>query len=320
MTEAPYSVLFIGGAGRSGSTLLERMLDQVPGVTSVGELTDIWDSGLVRDERCGCGRPFSTCEFWNRVGEVAFGGWDRIDAQGLLAMHDSIARNRHVPLLLTGPLPRSARTTADRYASAVSRIYDGVAAASGASLIVDASKWPSHALILRRIPGLDLRLAHLVRDPRGVAQSWTRHIERPQAIASGEGAEMRRYRPAVAALHWTTINLALDIVASLGVPRRVIHYDDLIASPRDSLRGLLRHAGRDPEEVSLDFIEDGVVLLTPGHGIAGNPLRFKHGELRLRPDDRWTVEMPAGARLAVDSVTLPLSLVYDWRRRRRPGG
>jgi hypothetical protein len=319
MTGAPYTVLLIGSAGRSGSTLLERMLDQVPGVASVGELTEIWDSGLVRDERCGCGQRFSTCEFWTRVGEVAFGGWDRVDAQGLLAMHDSIARNRHVPLLLTGPLPRSARTTADRYANAVSRLYDGAAAASGASLIVDASKWPSHALILRRIPGLDLRLAHLVRDPRGVAHSWTRRTERPQAIARGEGAEMRRYRPSVAALHWTTINLGLDIVASLGVPRCVVRYDDLIASPRGSLRGILRHAGREPEQGSLDFIEHGAVRLAPGHGIAGNPLRFKHGELHLRPDDRWTREMPARARLAVDSVTLPLSLVYERRARRRQG-
>jgi hypothetical protein len=320
MTQAPYTVLLIGGAGRSGSTLLERMLDQVPGVISVGELTDIWDSGLVRDERCGCGQLFSTCEFWNRVGEDAFGGWDRIDGRELLAMHDSIARNRHLPLLLTGPLPRSARTTADRYATAVARLYDGIAAASGATVIVDASKWPSHALILRRIPGLDLRLAHLVRDPRGVAHSWTRRIERPQAIVEGDGVEMRRYRPTVAALHWTTINLGLDLVASRGVPRRVIRYDELIASPRDSLRSLLRYAGAEPEEASLDFIEDGVVRLAPGHGVAGNPLRFKHGDLRLRRDERWTMEMPARERLAVDSLTLPLVLVYEWRRRRRSGG
>ena len=96
-TRTPYTVLLIGGAGRSGSTLLERMLDQVPGVVAVGELTDLWDSALVRGERCGCGVPFAKCEFWSHVGDHAFGGWHRIDAGELLAVHDSVARNRHVP-------------------------------------------------------------------------------------------------------------------------------------------------------------------------------------------------------------------------------
>jgi hypothetical protein len=316
MTQSSYTVLLIGSAGRSGSTLLERMLDQVPGVISVGELTDIWDSGLIRDERCGCGQPFSKCEFWSRVGEVAFGGWQRVDAQALLAMHDTVARNRHVPLLLTGPLPRSARATADGYAAAVGRLYEAIAAASAAGVIVDASKWPSHALILRRIPGLDLRLAHLVRDPRGVAHSWAQRVERPQAIEDRDGAEMRRYRPSVAALHWTTINLGLEIATRLGIPRQVVRYDDLVASPREVLRDLLNHAGYAADESSLGFIHDGVVRVAPGHGIAGNRLRFKHGELRLHPDERWTVEMQTRTRLAVDSVTRPLSLLYDRRPRR----
>jgi hypothetical protein len=316
MRRSPYTVLLIGGAGRSGSTLLERMLDQVPGVISVGELTDIWDSGLIRNERCGCGQAFSKCEFWSGVGELAFGGWQQVDAQALLAMHDAVARNRHVPLLLTGPLPRSARATADRYTAVVGRLYDAIATVSAAAVVIDASKWPSHALILRRIPGLDLRLAHLIRDPRGVAHSWAQRVERPQAIEDSEGTEMRRYRPSVAALHWTTINLGLEIATRLGIPRQVVRYDDLVASPREVLRDLLSHAGHDPDEGSLGFIRDGVVRVAPGHGIAGNRLRFKQGELRLHPDERWTVEMQTRARLAVDSITRPLSFLYDRRSRR----
>ena len=38
-------VLYIGGWGRSGSTLLDRVLGQVPGVVSLGEVRELWQRG-----------------------------------------------------------------------------------------------------------------------------------------------------------------------------------------------------------------------------------------------------------------------------------
>ena len=58
---APVRVLFIGGLGRSGSTLLDRMLGQLDGVWSVGELVHIWQRGLQENNLCGCGRRFRDC-------------------------------------------------------------------------------------------------------------------------------------------------------------------------------------------------------------------------------------------------------------------
>jgi len=49
------TVLFIGGLGRSGSTLLDRMLGRLDDVWSVGELVHLWERGLSQNNRCGCG-------------------------------------------------------------------------------------------------------------------------------------------------------------------------------------------------------------------------------------------------------------------------
>ena len=46
---APVTVLFIAGMGRSGSTILSRLLGQAPGVCYVGELCYLWDQGLTND-------------------------------------------------------------------------------------------------------------------------------------------------------------------------------------------------------------------------------------------------------------------------------
>ncbi|MCZ3387336.1 MAG: sulfotransferase, partial [Actinomycetia bacterium] len=75
-------IVYIGGQGRSGTTLLERALGELPGVVSLGETVHLWDRGLRDDELCGCTEPFGSCPFWRSVGDEAFGGWDRIDPEG----------------------------------------------------------------------------------------------------------------------------------------------------------------------------------------------------------------------------------------------
>ena len=63
-------VLYIGGFGRSGSTLVERILGQLPGFCSAGEIVFLWQRGLIDGQLCGCGVPVPECEFWSRVGKT----------------------------------------------------------------------------------------------------------------------------------------------------------------------------------------------------------------------------------------------------------
>ena len=59
-------VLYIAGLGRSGSTLLSRLLGQVDGICALGEAHHIWRTGAPRaaaDELCGCGRSYAQCGF-----------------------------------------------------------------------------------------------------------------------------------------------------------------------------------------------------------------------------------------------------------------
>ncbi|MFD0594553.1 hypothetical protein ACFQZ4_20755 [Catellatospora coxensis] len=90
-------VLFVGGLGRSGTTLIERVLGELPGVCALGEIVHLWQRDLRDDERCGCGERFSGCDFWQRVGKAAFGGWHRVDVHRILALRDLVERTRHIP-------------------------------------------------------------------------------------------------------------------------------------------------------------------------------------------------------------------------------
>src|SRR4051794_27676515 len=130
-------VLFLAGLGRSGTTLLERALGELPGVQPLGEVIHLWQRSLVDDEPCGCGRAFSECEFWQGVGERAFGDWMRVDVQAVEAARREAIRLRRIPAVARGrsPATDSARLVAGMHR----RIYEAAGSVSGARAVVDSS-------------------------------------------------------------------------------------------------------------------------------------------------------------------------------------
>ena len=73
MSETRTRVVYVGGTGRSGSTVLANVLGEVPGLVSVGEVRFLWERGILQDRLCGCGDHFSDCPFWSKVLDRALG-------------------------------------------------------------------------------------------------------------------------------------------------------------------------------------------------------------------------------------------------------
>jgi len=310
-------VVFLGGLGRSGSTLIERILGQLPGVCTVGEVVHLWQRGLVRDERCGCGQPFSACPFWRQVGEAAFGGWQQVDPGVVHDLGVRVDRTRYIPGLAA---PRIARTVAGRagqYADYYAAVYAAVAAVSGADTVVDSSKNASLAYVLRRQPDLDLRVLHVVRDSRGVAYSWTKHVPRPEA--GDAQPEMHRYRPWRAALLWDMQNVSLTVLGRLGTPTERVQYEHLLADPPGTMRRVCAFLDLPAGEELGSFLGPDSVRLAPAHTVSGNPMRFQTGTVPLRRDDSWRSQMRPADRRLVSALTLPLLLRYSYLPARRDG-
>lgn len=297
-------VLLLGGAGRSGSTLLERLLGEVPDVQVLGETVHLWERGLRDDELCGCGEPFSRCPFWQEVGQRAFGGWDRLDPDEAVELRRSVVRSRYAPGLLgPGPVP-SWRLRRDRLARRVAALHAAAAAVSGATLLVDSSKHPAYAMLLRRA-ALDLRCVLVVRDPRAVAHSWQRVVRRPEIV--DREVEMPRYGLAQTAFTWEAYSLLFSLLRRLGVPVMTVRYEDLMGDPTATLRDILDFAGLGG--ATLPTLAEGRVELTASHTVAGNPMRFQVGEVEVRLDERWREEMSEPDARTVARLT-------GWGRRR----
>ncbi len=304
-------VAYLGGLGRSGTTLIERILGQLPGVATLGEVVHLWKRGIGADEQCGCGEPFSRCPFWTAVGERAFGGWGQVDLDDVDRLTSAVDRTRfmpHVALARAGSgTAEKARALAGYYA----RIYDAAGEVSGAQVLVDSSKHPSTAVILATHSQVPLKIAHVVRDSRGVAYSWTKKVERPEAVEGSSNAYMTRYTPSRAALLWDAHNATFSLLAKRGAPTLLTRYEDLMAHPAETITALCDFLGLPSDSVAAVLNGDSAQLQT-SHTVSGNPMRFQTGKIVLRQDTAWRQKLPMRSRLAVAALTAPLMVGYRY--------
>jgi len=319
----PVPVLYLGGMARSGSTLFNRLVGEVPGYHSVGELVFLAYGGAMSGRYCGCGRQFEDCPFWSRVGELAFGGWDNLDFAELKRLKTTVDRTARIPLLLAPHLVPSYAAALRRYTELLTPLYRAALEASGARVVVDSTKFASTLYVLRRMPAVDVRVAHIVRDPRGVAYSWSREKEyrHPGVQAGGPAPVMPTWSLPVICRRWVSDNVLVPAVRLFGVPVVRVRYEDLVRRPAEELRRVARLFGDELDDAALAFLSPaegsagGVIeaRLHPTHTVAGNPDRFETGPVRLRSDERWRENLPARSRRAVQLLTWPLRLVYGYR-------
>jgi Sulfotransferase family len=309
--DLPVKVLYIGGLGRSGSTLLDRMLGQLPGFFSAGEVRDLWQRGLKENRLCGCGEPFLECPVWAKVGEQAFGGWANVDPEEVQDLARSVDRHALLPLLVAPKgWPPFARKV-QRYGELLGPLFRAIRTVSGSHVVIDSSKAPSTAFLLRHCSDIRLSAVHLIRDSRGVAYSWTKKIARPDT--PGRVVYMHQFDPSRIAFRWMTRNAMMEMLGRLGVPEVRVRYETLVRSPRQEMIRVLHGLDERFDPGDLAFIDGEHVTLRTNHTVMGNPMRMDNGSVQLRVDDQWRTSMAPKHRRLVTVMTRPLLRRYGYR-------
>ncbi len=304
------NIAYVGGWGRSGSTLLTRMLAEVKGFTAVGELRDVYLRGIIQDRVCGCGSRFSACDFWQAVGEDAYGGWDTLSVPELEELRLRTDKPWHVPALLKPGLRKRTDKAVAEYGELLLPLYRSIRKISGARVIVDASKIASFGAILNRTEGLSPRFIHLVRDPRGTLNSWSKQVRMEDDLDNTR--YMPRYNLMSGSAQYVGYNLEMQAVAAKSSHMRM-KYEDLVADPEARLREALEVIGASGDDFDFSrFISSEGVKLGVTHTIAGNPMRHESGWVALRHDDGWRKKMPKHQQRIVTALTLPLMKQYGY--------
>ncbi|MET8282583.1 sulfotransferase [Micromonospora sp. NPDC005174] len=296
-------VVYLTGWNRSGSTVLGNLLGELPGVVHVGELYYLWRNGVLgtgTNTSCGCGETLTGCPLWSRVVARVAGPDPAGEARRIVGEQRRHVRVRHTGVRLAevaGRRPRPAGVT--EVARRMVDTYRVVAEETGAEVVVDGSKYPAEAAVLLGDAGLDLRVLHLVRDPRAVAHSFARPKQYLPQMSAARSTGM-----------WTAMNVASDRIGRAAGERYLrLRYEDFAAAPREVLSRVLRWADL-PGEPPVG--PDGRAVLGVNHTVTGNPDRLRRGPTTIRPDLAWRDALPARAAAVATTLAVPVLRRYGY--------
>lgn len=322
--------MFVLAASHSGSTLLTMLLNSHPEIATVGELT----SGATRrieKYRCSCRQLITECDFWRRVAErvrpihpsfnlADFGIRLEPSAPAWLRR---VARAEHrgpafeaVRDALLGLSPTWRRHFRESARGCVS-IAESVLDMTGARVLVDSSKLAHRLKWLRRMPRLDLKVVHLVRDGRQVALTYMDEdtfadandpsMRRGGWGAGTEGAPASQRLPMQSAAdEWRRDQVAAEHVLA-GFERGEwtrVHYEKLCSEPRVELGRVFSFLGLDPARAAANF-------RSAQHHVVGNGMRLDStSEIRL--DERWRSVLSEADLRAFDAVAGDVNRAYGY--------
>jgi hypothetical protein len=222
--EAPArpQVLYVMGAGRSGSTVLGVTLGNCDGVFYAGEL-DAWLSRCGEPQIGGAERV----AFWSAVRDQVDGAAELFGREAERSLERSLA-------LFRVNRWRARRRLRAPYRRVAEELYRAIMRATGGKLIVDTSHYPLRARELQAIAGIDLYLLYLVRDPQSVVASFNRR----------DVAQYTKSTLTTNVYLWLTNLLAVLTFLRHRADRRVlVRYEDFVADPQATLRDVLARAG-----------------------------------------------------------------------------
>ena len=214
-------IIFIAGAGRSGSTLLDITLGNMGDCFSLGELNFFVENGILKNEYCSCGNRVIDCSFW---GAIIF-KWSRerkLSNEMFVDVQYKLIRNKRFFInLLTKP------PYYDDYIHDIKKLYDIIFKESGHNTLIDSSKNGNYIKILKKI-SQKVEVVHLKRSFSGRYKSTQKHLKfNPSQGIEKEIKPMSFY---YSFLTWYCDNFTVWF-HSFGIKKTKVYYHDFITNP-----------------------------------------------------------------------------------------
>lgn len=285
-------VLYIASNGRSGSTLLSRLLGEAPHIVNVGEMARFLYNkhAFERNLPCECGRRVSDCEFWQTIIPSV--------EQESREFATELVRIRYLPLLAFRHRTPQMQRKVDALFRNIKLIFTKVAEKSGRSMIVDSSKNPAYLFTVMGLEDIELYVLHLVKDPRDVVASWSKPKQYVESRSHFHAAR-----------DWLLFNWFIERLArNSSAQYRFLRYEDFVQNPAVEFQKIVDWVSG--ESVPVKFLNGNVAMIKASqHSLAGNPDKFETGKIEIRSRGS---RLPLFWEWMVSIMTLPYLLRYKY--------
>lgn len=273
-----FTLLYILGSGHCGSTLLDMLLNGHSQIIGMGELVTLRRYILLQETVSS--QPRSEAErkinanilntpFWQRCKRC----YEARSGAPFSSLAEACQYPKFRELVFQYSYLDIKKAMLPWY-----NLFACIHETSGAEVITDASKFPHRLYLLKRSDAFSVKVIHLIRDGRGVVNSYFRKYH------SFKLALQRWMYPNLESMYLRRLFSDKDWI--------IVKYENLAMNPEETLAKICNFLGLEFERNMLFYRR------TPYIGLGGNRMREKQTDERIFLDERWRKELSWKYRLA----------------------
>ncbi|SIR46648.1 sulfotransferase family protein [Halanaerobium kushneri] len=293
------TIVYIAGYGRSGSTLLERILGSNKKLFGLGEVKFLFNSLMDNDSYCSCGEKILKCDYWSKVIKET----NLNDINYLQELERLRRKNEYLHTIIFNNKNEYTEILNDLYKSFIEYTP------TETKYVIDSSKTARDSFFRPFIlsKNLNVKVIHLVRDGRGCM--WSNIKGSNRKIEKGLDPKLK-FPSLRTAISWSLANLSPQIFQYKYSNNYIrVKYEDFVENPDKSLSRISKYLDVDlSEQINMLKKQKEIPL---GHQLAGNRLRNKK-KIILRNDDEWKEKLNLYNRLVFTFFSWPFALKYKY--------
>lgn len=287
------NLIYLMGAGRSGTTALATFLGGHPDIETIGEMHQFFDH-LEQNKTCSCGKQLTNCSYWSQIIEKLPQNYIE-NASELNEICKEFEYHSSIPKHIWGV----NNTRFLKYSEIQNIIFSVLKESINSSYYLDSAKYIGRHLSLRKNRNISVKTIYVIRDVRGVINSFNKKVQSSR-------------HPLSAVFYYVLVNLTAECIYQFSAKDTIlkIRYEDFIKQPEKTLKEIGNFLNLDMKYVSEAINQNQAFSI--GHIIGGNRLR-KNGKIKLNPDISWKNNQTRIQQIFYYIMALPIMLINRYK-------
>ena len=287
-------IIYLMGAGRSGTTALSVFLGNNENILSVGEINQFFEH-LLGEKQCSCGKNLEKCDFWSNVLSRLPRSFF-LEASKYQNVVKKLEAHSNIPKFF---FIKSLQKDLKTYLYIVESVFYAIQQECPTKYILDSSKYIGRALGLLYSQKYNIKIIYVVRDIRGVIHSFSKNVQTPK-------------KPINTIIYYLAVNTVAQLVFMVLPSTKIlkIKYENFIDNPIGEIERLESFL-----DVNLADVKDKIRKNKPFtvmHLIGGNRLR-ENNEIFFTKDVSWKTKYSNVKKIIYYIAAAPIQLLNQFK-------
>ena len=288
------NIIYLMGAGRSGTTALATFLGNNSNIFTVGEMHQFFEH-IAEHKNCSCGNSLERCKLWSKVLKRLPKEFIT-NAKEYQEFCEKFEYHSAVPKYFFNKFNKDEL---QKYIQINETIFEAIAKEKNFKYILDSAKYAGRYLGLKKSQKLNIKTIYVVRDVRGVIHSFSKSVQTPRSSIN-------------TILYWLIVNSVAEFLYRISPKGSMIKlkYEIFIEKPIEELQRLEEFL-----EVELNDVKDKILNdknFDMPHIIGGNRMK-KNKQITFQKDISWQSKYSTFKKLFYYLLATPIMLLNRFK-------